>query len=304
MHLYLPVAHITVNIFYIVLLGGISGFLSGLYGIGGGIISTPAMILLGVPSNVAVGTASFQLFGSAIGGSIRNITKNLTDVKAAIIMFIGSFIGSNIGIRILWYFTRKGLSDIIVPLVFILIILTILSLMIVDLIKFMNNSKLGKGNIRNKIAALEIVAKRTLNYNTEGYFRVYSRVSQMNYNLISIIAIGLVVGFLSGLIGIGGGVISIPMMNYFLGIPFKIASATALLQVVFISLNNLVLQSTKENVDLILGFFLLISSSITTQIGIFVQSKTKSIILKSTFVLLLLLVVALFAIRLFGQYKV
>ncbi|MBL0725850.1 MAG: sulfite exporter TauE/SafE family protein [Alphaproteobacteria bacterium] len=297
MDTHLPIAGITVNFFVLLSLGAFSGFISGLYGIGGGIIATPVMVFFGIPSNIVVGTASFQLLGSAIAGTMRNMVGKFIDFKAASVMLIGGLAGSTMGAQLLMLATKKGTDDLIVTILFIIIMVSVLVPMCTEMMQ----TFITKQSTEKKLHQLQIVTNRRLAGHSGKPFMVYSRIAQIEYNIFIMIFIGLVVGLCSGLIGIGGGIISIPIMTYFLGIPFRIASGIALFQVVVVSVNNLLWHVKAGNVDIVLGLVLLLSSTFTVQLGSVFQSKLRPKVLQMTFTIILTVILVLFLVRLYKQ---
>ena len=298
MDIYLPVANIVIDIFVLLALGSLSGFLSGLYGIGGGVIATPIMIFFGIPSHVVIGTASFQLLGSSIAGTIRNSIKRLIDFNATFIMFAGGFIGSTIGSILLNVLAKHSMEDFVVSIMFIMVMTTVLTPMCFEMIRAIFPKPTD--NLRSA-RRLEIVARRRMISASDKPFMIYSSISQIEYNIFTMIFIGFIVGICSGLMGIGGGMISIPIMTYFLGIPFKVASSISLMQVALMSINNLAWQVKGGNVDVVLGFVLLMSSTFTVQLGSFAQSKLRSRVLKFTFALIIITILFFFLFRLYRQ---
>ncbi|MDA7845252.1 sulfite exporter TauE/SafE family protein [Rickettsiales bacterium] len=295
MQLYLPIAGFVINIWSVILLGCFTGFLSGFLGIGGGIVANPVMIFFGIPSNVVIGTSSFQLLGTSFAGTLCNLRRKTVDIKVGVIMGMGGLIGSTFGVKLLVKASSCGVADIAVSVMFAAMMLIIIVPMYFDAIR---------GIIaRFSMRRIDVIAKGNFGRKSEksSMMNVYSGVANVYYNPVVVFVVGSVVGLVGGFLGIGGALFSVPVMSFLMGIEFRFASATSLFQVFMVSLNTMFWQCQNNNVDIVLGIGVLCSSAITVQIGAIAQSKVQPWISKVVFSLLITVILFLFLFRLYSE---
>jgi len=271
MDIYLPIADMVVNLYTILALGFITGMLSGLYGIGGGIISTPMMIFCGIPAYIAVGTASAIISGTAFSGTLRNWKNDLIDFKSGTILFVGGYIGSWCGIQVFTSLKSTGNLNTAINLVYIAVLFVTSFIMIIDLI-LGKRIKNGKERI---IPNTKIVQIHDVDHN--------------DLSIISLLMSGCAIGIISAIMGVGGAIIMVPMLSCIGKMPFRVASATALYQSLFVSVNIAIVQSIRNHaVDIVLCTIMLSTSIIGVQIGSRIASKCDTKFLKMTMILLII----------------
>jgi uncharacterized membrane protein YfcA len=297
MHIYLPVAEISTNTLHLIALGLASGFASGLYGIGGGIITTPMLIFYGIPSFVAVGTSTMQLFGTSLSGTIRNIIDKKVDFVIGTVIALGSYVGSINGLAILNLATKHKNEDLLISGTFVTVMLAVILPLGNDVIKTLIKKTKGANDKEAEDTTKQEGSKRNLQ---GGVLRIYSSASNAHFNILTVWLAGFAVGTCSATIGIGGGIILVPIMSYGFKIPLKIAMATSLYQIVPASLNTMFAQSQKGNVDIVLGIVLLSMSAISVHIGAFVAKKLDQTIIKASLMIILGIMLYMFLLRIFG----
>lgn len=257
MQIYLPIAEMSVNIFLILGMGGGVGFLSGLFGVGGGFLMTPLLIFIGIPPAVAVATEANQIVASSVSGVLAHWRRGNVDIKMGILLLIGGVIGSTFGV---WLFTLlKGLGqiDLVIKLSYVVFLGIIGALMLVESI---NAMRAKKSKTRKR--------SHTHNWMHGLPFKMRFRKSRLYISAILPIAIGIFVGILSAIMGVGGGFVMVPAMIYLLGMPTAVVVGTSLFQIIFVTANVTILQSvSNQTVDFILALLLLIGAVIGAQFG-------------------------------------
>lgn len=257
MQIYLPIAELSVNIFLILGMGGGVGFLSGVFGVGGGFLMTPLLIFIGIPPVVAVATEANQIVASSVSGVLAHWRRGNVDFKMGVLLLIGGVIGSSFGV---WLFTfLKGLGhiDLVIKLSYVVFLGIIGFLMLFESI---NSMRASKSKRRKRI--------HTHNWMHGLPFKMRFRKSRLYISAILPILIGIFVGILSAIMGVGGGFVMVPAMIYLLGMPTAVVVGTSLFQIIFVTANVTVLQAvSNQSVDIVLALLLLLGGVIGAQIG-------------------------------------
>lgn len=264
MYYFLPIAEIEINILIILFSGFIVGFLSGLFGVGGGFLMTPILIFLGIPPATAVATESTQILGSSVSGATAHGRKNNIDYEIGIFLLVGGIFGSTLGVVFFKFMRESGNIDLIISVMYIIFLAIIGILMFIEsaLSLFKDSEIKKKTKKRNLLDALPLKLK--------------FRKSKIYKSILLPILIGSFVGILSALMGVGGGFVMVPAMIYLLKMSTVTAIGTSLFQIVFVTANVTILQATyNQSVDLILAIFLLIGGVIGAQIGSRYTSRFK-----------------------------
>jgi hypothetical protein len=286
MELYLPIAEIPVNIFLLLGLGLFTGFLAGMFGIGGGFLSTPLLIFNGIPPAVAVSTSANQIMASSVSGVLAHLRRGNVDIKMGLILLAGGFVGSSFGVFIFRILQKTGQIDIAVALFYVIFLGSIGMMMLIESGKIILEKKynLVWETKKKKSRFISILKKiNKLPYKT------HFQKSDIEVSWIVPVVIGFFVGILVAIMGIGGGFIMIPAMIYILRMPSNVVVGTSLFQIIFIAGNSTFLQSiTSHNVDIILAFIMIISSVIGAQIGTKVAYKVDINSLRSILALMIL----------------
>ena len=285
MQIYLPIAEIPVNILLVLALGLFTGFLAGMFGIGGGFLATPFLIFIGVPSPVAVSTSTNQIISASISGLLAHFRKGNVDIKMGGFLVFGGFIGSSIGVLIFRILQKSGHIDVVIAIIYVLFLGMISIAMLRDSINFIIQEKYGfnNENKNGKIISflLKIIEKMPM--------RLYFPKSGVIVSAYVPIILSCGIGILVALMGIGGGFLMIPAMVYLLRMPSNMIVGTSLFQIVFIASNATFLQAiTNNNVDIILASLMIISSAIGAQIGTRTGYKVNANSMRSILALMLL----------------
>ncbi|MCH8835187.1 MAG: sulfite exporter TauE/SafE family protein [Proteobacteria bacterium] len=257
MQIYLPIAEMSVNVFLILGMGGGVGFLSGLFGVGGGFLMTPLLIFIGIPPAVAVATEANQIVASSVSGVLAHWRRANVDVKMGLTLLAGGIVGSSFGV---WLFTiLRGLGqiDLVIKLCYVVFLSVIGVLMLSESIRTLLRVK------------RQIRRKRHHHYWIHGLpLKIRFRRSRLYISALLPIGIGFLVGVLSAIMGVGGGFIMVPAMIYLLGMPTVVVVGTSLFQIIFVTANVTILQAvSNQTVDVVLALILLTGGVIGAQIG-------------------------------------
>ena len=291
MSIYLPIAEISINIFLLISMGGIVGFLSGMFGLGGGFLMTPLLIFIGIPTNVAVATSANQIVASSVSGALGHWRQGLVDVKMGLVLLFGGVFGSIIGVWIFKTLSIAGQIDAVISILYFSLLFSIGILMLIE------SSQVIRDRLRKK------TVKKKIHYHNWAHrlpFKTKFYTSKLYISLIPPIIIGFVVGILSGTMGIGGSFILIPAMIYFLGMPTSKVIGTSLFQIIFITaLVTLLHATTTFALDALLAVILIISSVVGAQIGVITANKLRGEDLRALLAIIVLAVAAQIATDLF-----
>lgn len=259
MDIYLPIAEMSVNIFLILGMGGGVGFLSGLFGVGGGFLMTPLLIFIGVPPAVAVGTEANQIVASSVSGVLAHWRRGNVDVKMGLVLTAGGFLGSTFGVWLFKWLRVWGQVDLMIGLSYVLLLGIVGALMLTESMQAIFK--------RNRATA----SRHKLHQHTWAHglpFKMRFRRSKLYISALMPLGIGFFVGVLSALMGVGGGFIIVPAMIYLLGMPTQVVVGTSLFQIIFVTANAAFLQATvNQTVDVLLALLLLVGGVIGAQFG-------------------------------------
>lgn len=259
MQLYLPIAELSVNAFALLGLGGIVGILSGMFGVGGGFIITPLLFFMGIPPAVAVATGANLVVASSVSGVLAQLKRKAVDFRMGMILMIGGLMGSGAGIVVFAWLTTLGQIDLFVQLSYVLFLGVVGAMMFKESLGALLRSRKPGGPIR----------RSHVHYSVHKLpFKMKFRASGLYISVIPPMMAGAAVGFLSAIMGVGGGFIMVPVMIYLLGMPTKVVVGTSLLQIIFVSAFTTVMHAvSSQTVDMVLALLLIIGGVIGAQIG-------------------------------------
>ena len=266
MDIYLPIAEISVNAFVIVALGALVGFLSGMFGVGGGFLTTPLLIFYGIPPAVAVASSATQITGASVSGALAYWRRGGVDLKMGGVLVVGGVAGAGIGSVLFKWLQRLGQIDVTINLIYVLFLGTIGSLMLREAVLTLRRQSRGTRRPRrlhnhNKyIAALP------------GKMRFYK--AGLYISPLAPFLIGIAVGVLTAIMGIGGGFILVPAMIYLLGMSANSVVGTSLFQIIFVTAATTLLQAIQsQTVDIVLALLLLSGGVLGAQFGVRAAQK-------------------------------
>jgi uncharacterized membrane protein YfcA len=259
MDIYLPIAEVSLDIFVLLGLGGAVGFLSGVFGVGGGFLLTPLLIFIGVPPTVAVASSANQLVGASVSGVLAHWRRGNVDFKMGYVLLVGGLMGSLLGVWIFTLLKRLGQIELTISICYVLLLGALGALMMIESVRALLRLH-GPG-----------VSRRRLHQHTWMHglpLKARFRRSRLYISALLPVGIGFVIGVFSAILGIGGGFIMVPAMIYMLGMPTSVVPGTSLLQIIFVAANVTVLQAyTNHTVDAVLALVLLVGGVVGARIG-------------------------------------
>jgi uncharacterized membrane protein YfcA len=266
-HLYLPIAGSSINVLLIFSLGILVGLLSGIFGVGGGFLMTPLLIMIGVPPTVAAASDSNQIVGASTSGTLAHYRLGNVDFKMGILLLIGGVMGGTVGVQIIKILRAVGNADFLIKITYVLM------LGFVGIYMFLESLQA----IRKKKAAQAVpVAKESK------YARLLGKLpwqtnfptSGVRLSVLMFLGLGVFVGILAAIMGVGGGFIMVPVMVYLLRMPMHVVVGTSLFQILFTCINVTILQAySNHTVDFVLALILLLGSTLGAQFGAKISKK-------------------------------
>jgi uncharacterized protein len=283
MQFYLPIAEMSVNVFVFLGMGGAVGFLSGMFGIGGGFLMTPLLILSGIPSAVAVGTEAAQIVASSVSGAIAQWRRNNVDVKMGTVLLTGGILGAVAGVQVVRKLRELGLFDFFVSLSYVTFLGIVGALMFTESINAIRRRRAGKPVGKRKPGQHHWIHGLPL--------KMRFRRSKLYISAIPPFILGGLVGLLASIIGVGGGFIMVPAMIYLLRVPTNVVVGTSLFQIVFVTAAATILHAAlNKTVDIVLALILMAGSVMGAQFGVAAGEKLKGEQLRFLLAALVLLV--------------
>lgn len=292
MSIYLPIAEMSLNMLILIGMGAGVGFLSGLFGVGGGFLITPLLIFYNIPPAIAVGTGANQVIASSVTGALTHFKRRTLDIKLGVLLVIGGLVGSFLGIQLFSLLRQLGQLDLIISLLYVILLGGVGGLMAVESWRAIMRTRSGKPvNIRRPGQHIWIHRLP---------LKMRFRASMIYVSIIPVLVIGFIIGLLSSIMGVGGGFIMVPALIYLLRVPTNVVVGTSLFQITFVTAFTTVLQSmTNQSVDIVLAFLLMLGGVIGAQYGTRAGRKLKAEQLRMLLALLVLAVCARLAYQLF-----
>jgi len=285
-HMYLPIAENSVNIVTIFGLGIFVGLLSGIFGVGGGFLMTPLLIMFGIPATVAAASDSNQIVGASTSGTMAHWRLGNVDVKMGILLLIGGIIGGTGGVQVIKILRSMGNADFLINITYVLMLGGVGSYMFWESLQGLKKENPEQENVpqpKKKSAYAKLLGALPLQTNFEK--------SGIKISMILPFIVGILVGILAAIMGVGGGFIMVPVMVYLLRMPMHVVVGTSLFQILFTCINVTIMQAySNHTVDFVLALLLLLGSTIGAQAGTKVGRKLKGDQLKILLASLVLLV--------------
>ncbi|MBX9750107.1 MAG: sulfite exporter TauE/SafE family protein [Roseococcus sp.] len=279
MQVYLPIAEMSVDALMLVGIGFVVGWLSGLFGVGGGFLLTPVLMLIGIPSTVAVASGANQTLGASVSGLIAQARRQNVDWQMGGVLVAGGLVGSVVGVQIFALLRRAGQVDAAVAIFYVVVLGAVGSLMMMESLRA----------IRRRSRAQPM--RRSNHSWAHGLpLKIRFRKSRLYISIIPPLLVGFVIGILSAIMGVGGGFMLVPAMIYILGMPTAVVIGTSLFQVVCVTASVTFLQAIQVGgVDIVLTLLLLLGGVAGAQFGAAMGGKLRG---EETRALLGLLVLA------------
>ncbi|HEX9646522.1 MAG TPA: sulfite exporter TauE/SafE family protein [Alphaproteobacteria bacterium] len=258
MDIYLPVAEMSVNVLVLLGMGGVIGFLSGLFGVGGGFLLTPLLIFIGVPPPVAVASQANQIAAASVSGLLAHWRRGNVDFRMGWVLLAGGALGSSVGVWLFRVLREIGQIDAAISISYVVFLGSVGLLMAVESANTILRRR--RGAPRRKLHQHIWLHRLPL--------KLRFRRSKLYISAISPALIGLLVGVLAAVMGVGGGFVMVPAMIYLLGMPTSVVIGTSLFQIMFVTAIVTVLHAaTNQTVDMVLALILLAGAVIGAQFG-------------------------------------
>ena len=282
MDIYLPIAGQSVNALLMILLGFVVGILSGMFGVGGGFLTTPLLIFYGIPPTVAVASATTQITGASVSGIMAHRRRGGVDLQMGAVMIAGGVLGSFVGAGLFRVLQSSGQIDLAIGSLYVLLLGWIGALMLKDALTALGYIESpapeeAKPRHHRWVASLPL------------RWRFYS--SGLYISPLAPLALGFVAGVLTLLLGVGGGFILVPAMIYLLGMAARVVIGTSLVMILAVSAASTMIHAvTTQAVDIVLAALLLVGGVIGAQYGAILASRIKPDLLRLALALIILLV--------------
>jgi uncharacterized membrane protein YfcA len=287
MEVYLPVAELSVNWAMILGMGAAVGFLSGMFGVGGGFLMTPLLVFYGIPPGIAVATQASHITASSLSGALAQWRRQGVDAKMGVILLAGGLLGSAGGVYVFRILQRLGQIELVVTGSYVILLGSIGGLMLNESIRTIRAARSGTAQPAGKTSQHSWIHGLP--------FKMRFRRSKLYISIIPPLILGMLVGILTAIMGVGGGFVMVPAMIYLLRMPTNVVIGTSQFQILFVTAATTILHATSDQtVDIVLAFLLVVGGVIGVQLGVRVGSQLRGEQLRA---LLAVLVVAV-ALRL------
>ncbi len=291
MQIYLPIAELSMNLFFLVGIGGAVGFLSGLFGVGGGFLLTPLLIFSGVPAPVAVASVTGQVAAASTSGALSYYRRGGIDLHLAMYLILASTIGAMIGVATFSLLQAAGQLDLFISVSYLVLLGSVGTLMMVESVRTLMRRRAGMVVHENLPSQHNWMHGLPL--------RIRFKKSRLYISVLPVLGIGVFIGWVGALLGVGGGFILVPALVYLLRVPGNVVIGTSLLQVVAMMSVTTVLQSlSSDSVDILLAFCLMVGGTIGAQFGASAGKYLRGDQLRALLALLVLAVAIRFGLTL------
>jgi len=291
--IYLPVAGASVSVFLLLGLGLGVGFLSGLFGVGGGFLLTPLLIMIGIPPTVAAASDSNQIVAASTSGTVAHSRRGNVDFKMGFYLLIGGVIGGTLGVQLIKILRETGNADFVIKLTYIVMLGIIGSYMFQESLHNLRAPRVRSGKFsRTKASETEKVKSSLIIKLYHSLpFQTRFEKSGVTISVITPIFLGVLVGVLAAIMGVGGGFIMVPVMVYMLRMPMHVVVGTSLFQILITCINVTFMQAYyNQTVDIVLALILLLGSTIGAQLGAKVSDRLNADQMKIILAMLVLIV--------------
>jgi uncharacterized membrane protein YfcA len=289
--IYLPIAEISVNMFIIFGMGGAVGFLSGLFGVGGGFLLTPLLIFSGIPPVVSVATVTTQIVASSTSGALAYWRRNMIDMKLALVLMIAGVFGSGGGVIVFDFLRKLGQLDLIVSLCYVTFLGLVGGLMLNESARAILNARRGRPAPLRRPGQHNWVHGLPL--------KMRFKRSRLYVSVIPVAALGVGIGFIGTLLGIGGGFIMVPALIYLLRVPTNVVIGTSLVQILGTMAVSAIFHAiTNQSVDIVLAIILMVGGVIGAQFGARIGQNIRGDQLRALLAVLVLAIAVRFLVGL------
>lgn len=272
-----------VNVFVLLAMGAAVGFLSGMFGVGGGFLITPLLIFYNIPPAIAVATGANQVIASSFSGALSHVKRGTLDFKLGTILLLGGFVGSAIGALVFALLRRLGQLDLFISLFYVVFLSAVGGLMLVESVRALQKARAGVAPVLKKSGQHNWIHRLPL--------KMRFRTSKLFVSIIPVLALGAGVGFLAAIMGVGGGFLMVPALIYLLKVPTNVVVGTSLFQIIFVAAFTTIVHATaNQTVDVVLAFCLMVGGVAGAQYGAKAGQKLRGEQLRALLALLVLAV--------------
>jgi uncharacterized protein len=290
--IYLPIAEMSVNVFVLLAMGAAVGFLSGMFGVGGGFLITPLLIFYNIPPAIAVATGANQVIASSVSGALAHLKKGTLDFKLGGVLLAGGIVGSTLGVYVFALLRSLGQLDLFVSLLYVALLGTVGGLMMFESVRAMRRVRGGGAASLRRPGQHNWIHRLPL--------KMRFRASKLFVSVIPVLGLGAIIGFLASIMGVGGGFIMVPALIYLLKVPTNVVIGTSLFQIVFVSAyTTIVHAATNQTVDVVLALVLMLGGVAGAQYGARAGQRLRGEQLRALLALLVMAVALRLAVDLF-----
>jgi len=287
MYMYLPIALTSVNYLLVIGLGLVVGLLSGLFGVGGGFLMTPRLMMIGIPPTIAAATDANQIVAASSSGMFAHWRLGNVDFKMGLLLLIGGFVGGAAGVHLIKLLRATGGADFLIKITYVVMLGGVGSFMFVESLLALHKNK---GAAKSAVAAKQKKEEKQSGFLRSLPMQMHFEKSGVTHSGLVPLALGVFVGVLAAIMGVGGGFLMVPVMIYMLRMPMHVVVGTSLFQILFTCVEVTFLKAySNRTVDFILALLLLVGSVFGAQIGTVLGRKLHGDQLK---ILLAILVLA------------
>ena len=271
MYIYLPIALTSVSLWLVVGLGLLVGLLSGLFGVGGGFLMTPLLMMIGIPPTVAAATDANQIVAASASGTLAHWRLGNVDFKMGLLLLVGGFTGGALGVHVIKVLRATGGADFLIKMTYVIMLGVVGGFMFFESLHAMKKQKVAAGSSEAELKAAE--EKKRAKAKKKGMlsslpFQVHFDKSGVTHSAVLPVGLGIFVGILAAIMGVGGGFLMVPVMIYLLRMPMHVVVGTSLFQIMFTCVEVTFLQAYQNHtVDIVLAILLLAGSTIGAQVG-------------------------------------
>jgi uncharacterized membrane protein YfcA len=291
LQIYLPIAELSVNLFFLVGIGGAVGFLSGLFGVGGGFLLTPLLIFSGVPTSVAVASVTGQVVAASTSGALSHYRRGGIDLHLAMYLILSGILGAFGGVAAFSMLRATGQLDLVIALGFLILLGFVGILMLQESVRAILKQRKGV------VTRDRLPSQHSWIHGLP--WRVRFKKSRLYISVLPVLAIGLFIGFVGSLLGIGGGFVMVPALVYLLRVPGNMVIGTSLAQVVAMMAATTIMHAVQsQSVDILLAFCLMVGGTAGAQFGAAAGQHLRGEQLRGLLALLVLAVAIRFGLSL------
>lgn len=265
MDIYLPIAEMPVNVLLVLAMGAAVGFVSGLFGVGGGFLLTPLLIFTGIPPAVAVASVTPQIVASSSSGALTYSRRNAVDFKLAGVLFASGAVGAILGAQLFALLDRAGQLNVVVSIAYTVFLATIGGLMLAESLSAILRAR-ARRRAGRPLPVARAAGRHTLVHRLP--LKVRFRQSRLYISILPVVGLGLSIAFLGTLLGIGGGFIMVPALIYLLKVPSSVVVGTSLVQIIgTMAVATVMHANATQTVDAVLALILIVGGVFGAQFG-------------------------------------